>query len=458
MSTEVINLDSINRQHNDLDTSQYDLSDTRSGKVKRIVRFVCTKVCAGIIILGIISIVIICVAFLVSYENDAEVTLTVGVLKKDLSSEQDFWFDKALDDLEDGLNTPINSKKAQNIILFVADGFDPDAISSARIRHYGTNGSFAWERFPHVGVVRWNKRLAVGTGMFGGVGAHSGTSGLDSSVFPDDCLRMDDDRTHVESILSWAQQLDLKTGLITNGDLRRGSSVALYAHIANNSWACPSMLPDRTQLPGCLDAETQLRFNEPGKKLNVIMGWDTLEEMCDSEHTLKMSWKDDGYSIAEAVSDFLPHVIDDDTEYVRALLPGTLRRGIPLQTMITKSLQILTEDSDGFILVVMCEPVSKIDEGVDIIELEEAVKTALSSLGSSMEDTLMITTFTPVFSNQQDNTKDETKDSIIYAIGPMAHLFRNLHDPTYIAHVISYAARLGRFRDSLLANSLLQWF
>lgn len=283
--------------------------------------------------------------------------------------------------MEDALNTPINSKKAQNIILFVADGFDPDAISSARIRHYGTNGSFAWERFPHVGVVRWNKRLAVGTGMFGGVGAHSGTSGLDSSVYPDDCLRMDDDRTHVESILSWAQQLDLKTGLITNGDLRRGSSVALYAHIANDSWACPSMLPDRTQLPGCLDAETQLRFNEPGKKLNVIMGWDTLEEMCDSEHTLKKSWKDDGYSIAEAASDFLPHVIDDDTEYVRVLLPGTLRRGIPLQTMVTTSLQILTEDSDGFILVVICEPVSKIDEGVDIIELEEAVKTALSSLG-----------------------------------------------------------------------------
>ncbi|XP_062715367.1 alkaline phosphatase, tissue-nonspecific isozyme-like [Aedes albopictus] len=457
MSSEVINLDSINRQ-NEMETSEYDLSQTRSSKVKRVLRFICTKVCAGIIIVGIISIVIVCVAFLVSYENDTEVTLTVGVLKKDLSPEQDVWFKKALEDLESALNAQINTKKAQNVIMFVVDGFEPEAISLARVRKYGTNGTFTWERFPHLGISRWNNRLAIGTAIFGGVGAHTGTSGVDSSVRPNNCLRLADDRTHVESILSWAQEVDLKTGVVTNGDIRKGTTVALYAHIANDSWACPSMLPDQTQIPGCLDAETQLMYELPGKKLDVIMGWNAVEAACDSEHTLQKSWEDDDTLNAEVPSDFWTKITDGDTEYIRAILPESLRFNVSLQAMIIKSLQVLTKESDGFVLVVICEPTSASATGNDINELEESVKTTMSFLGNSLDETLIITTFTPYFEQQQDISEDESRDSLIYATGPMAHLFRNVHDPTFIAHVVSYAARLGRFRDSLLANSLLQWF
>lgn len=83
MSSEVINLDSMNRR-NDMDTSEFDLSQPRSGRVKEFFRFICTKICVFLIIVGIISIVIVCVAFLVNYENDAEVTLTMDVLKEDL--------------------------------------------------------------------------------------------------------------------------------------------------------------------------------------------------------------------------------------------------------------------------------------------------------------------------------------------------------------------------------------
>ncbi|KXJ78655.1 hypothetical protein RP20_CCG003665 [Aedes albopictus] len=380
MSSEVINLDSINRQ-NEMETSEYDLSQTRSSKVKRILRFICTKVCAGIIIVGIISIVIVCVAFLVSYENETEVTLTVGVLKKDLSPEQDVWFKKGLEDLESALNAQINTKKARNVIMFVVDGFEPEAISLARVRKYGTNGTFTWERFPHLGISRWNNRLAIGTAIFGGVGAHTGTSGVDSSVLSNDCLRLADDRTHVASILSWAQEVDLKTGVVTNGDIRKGTTVALYAHIANDSWACPSMLPDQTQIPGCLDAETQLMYELPGKKLDVIMGWNAVEAACDSEHTLQKSWE------------------DDDT------------------AMIIKSLQVLTTESDGFVLVVICEPTSASATGNDINELEESIKATMSFLGNSLDETMIITAFTPYFEQKQDISEDESRDSLIYATG-----------------------------------------
>lgn len=38
-------------------------------------------------------------------------------------------------------------------------------------------------------------------------------------------------------------------------------------------------------------------------------------------------------------------------------------------------------------------------------------------------------------------------DVSVHAIGPFAHLFHRTHEQSYVAHVISYAARIGRFRD-----------
>lgn len=46
--------------------------------------------------------------------------------------------------------------------------------------------------------------------------------------------------------------------------------------------------------------------------------------------------------------------------------------------------------------------------------------------------------------------KDEThggEDVPIYASGPMAHLFRGVVEQNYIAHVMAYAACIGRNKD-----------
>lgn len=38
----------------------------------------------------------------------------------------------------------------------------------------------------------------------------------------------------------------------------------------------------------------------------------------------------------------------------------------------------------------------------------------------------------------------------------MAHLFHKIHEQSYVAHVISYAAHIGRFRDSKTVNSFME--
>ncbi|KAF5290837.1 hypothetical protein FQA39_LY14599 [Lamprigera yunnana] len=40
-------------------------------------------------------------------------------------------------------------------------------------------------------------------------------------------------------------------------------------------------------------------------------------------------------------------------------------------------------------------------------------------------------------------------DVLIYSKGPMAHLFHSVHEQTYVAYVISYAAKIGPFKENI---------
>lgn len=48
-------------------------------------------------------------------------------------------------------------------------------------------------------------------------------------------------------------------------------------------------------------------------------------------------------------------------------------------------------------------------------------------------------------------------DVSIHAIGPSAHLFHSVHEQSYVAHVIAYAARIGRFREMNWFEKLLNF-
>jgi alkaline phosphatase len=54
-----------------------------------------------------------------------------------------------------------------------------------------------------------------------------------------------------------------------------------------------------------------------------------------------------------------------------------------------------------------------------------------------------------------DENTHSGMDVAIHAMGPMAHLFHRVHEQSYVAHVIGYAARIGRFRDTTVANAIL---
>lgn len=49
---------------------------------------------------------------------------------------------------------------------------------------------------------------------------------------------------------------------------------------------------------------------------------------------------------------------------------------------------------------------------------------------------------------QTNENAHSGSDVTVHAIGPMAHLFQRVHEQSYVAHLISYAAKIGRFRQT----------
>lgn len=74
----------------------------------------------------------------------------------------------------------------------------------------------------------------------------------------------------------------------------------------------------------------------------------------------------------------------------------------------------------------------------------------------SLEDTEAFTYVQQVGILTDENTHSGV-DVGVHAMGPFAHLFHRTHEQSYVAHVISYAARLGRFRETGMSLSPNDW-
>lgn len=64
----------------------------------------------------------------------------------------------------------------------------------------------------------------------------------------------------------------------------------------------------------------------------------------------------------------------------------------------------------------------------------------------SKEDTTAYT-YVQQAAIKTDENAHAGADVTIHAIGPMAHLVQRVHEQSYVAHLISYAARIGRFHQ-----------
>uniref|UniRef100_A0A182S7S2 alkaline phosphatase n=1 Tax=Anopheles maculatus TaxID=74869 RepID=A0A182S7S2_9DIPT len=434
---------------NHLDNTARDSENANKRFARRKVGCGCSVLCVGMLVAMVFAIVLLCIGFIVVYENEGQVVATVDLFTEELPPEQAVWFESNLAELRNAFRVvEENKKRARNVVLFLAlDSAQPLSASS-----FSDHPRPIWESFPHLALLRptsidRSTRASFNpTSMFCGIETGWHTIGYDSAVKPwEECVSAPNSSTHhAASILQWAQTVGRRTGVVTNGEIVQPFPAALYAHTANASWLHNS--PDPLLCP---DVRSQLLHGAIGKQLNVIAG--TLncpDEFC--REAFEAEWENErlvegtSYKAVHDLGDLLDHSLED-IEYTLGLYDQqTLAEPTAFHDLVTGALTVL-ESPEGFLLVAIADPNAQIAPR----EIDSAVRATLKKLSGDLDDSLIVVV-------RSDARDGDAAFATVHAIGPMSHLLHRVHNQTFLAHFISYAARIGRFRDADLTNLILQ--
>lgn len=127
---------------------------SKQAKVQPFLQMLKSKFFISCLILAAVFVSLLCIGLVISYEKDNDVTHSIDAWKDQLSVEQSEWFDDGLDELKEALQAKVNTRRAKNVVLFVGDGMGPNTVTATRVHRYGEEGLLAWERFPHMGMLK----------------------------------------------------------------------------------------------------------------------------------------------------------------------------------------------------------------------------------------------------------------------------------------------------------------
>ena len=337
---------------------------------------------------------------------------------------------------------------ANNIILFVGDGMGVSTVTAARILDgqqrgmLGEENSLSFGKFPFVGLsktytvdAQTPDSAGTMTAMISGVKTDNGVIGLDEGAVRGDCGSVAGNQ--VFTALELAEIAGLSTGIVTTARVTHATPAATYAKSPERNWEDNSKLPAAAVTSGCEDIAAQLinfKANLQRKYatadidgIEVVMGGGRRHFLpnlksansADADSEIEGD-RSDGRNLVEEWIRLYPAgvYIDDqsgfdgvDSETTKQLFglfsESHMRyaadrkndiSGEPsLSEMTAKAIEILDNNSRGFLLVVES---GRIDHGHhagsaftalnDTIELSRAVQSAVD--GTKAEETLIIVT------------------------------------------------------------------
>lgn len=347
-----------------------------------------------------------------------------------IEQDIDYWNNKAQNILKEQLNkNRLNTKVAKNVIFFLGDGMGISTQMASRMFKGGEEVELSFEKFPYSGLSKTyctNTQVAdsacSATSYLGGIKGNYGTIGLSAAVLQGDCMGQNKSLNHVDSIIKYAQDNGMRTGVITNTRITHATPAGTYAHIANRNWENDARVKnDGGDTETCPDIAYQLVHGYVGKRLNLIMGGGRQEFLMENEKDIDGNF---GKRTDKNLIKHWMHIhrrkrskyvetkeellnLDDGVERLLAIfdsnhLPFNLDENAKdkpsLSEMLNKALDILESDDDkGFFLFVEG---GKIDHAHhfglakkaldETIEFEKAVELARSR--TSEDDTLIVVT------------------------------------------------------------------
>lgn len=115
---------------------------------------------------------------------------------------------------------PESLVRVKNVILFVGDGMGIETVTASRIfkrqRSRNPEAKLSFDKFPATALLQTDmensqisESAAAATALFCGVKTRFENLGVDSTAENDSCINTD---SYTPSLISWAQERDLKTG------------------------------------------------------------------------------------------------------------------------------------------------------------------------------------------------------------------------------------------------------
>jgi alkaline phosphatase len=194
-----------------------------------------------------------------------------------------WWYQQGADKVQQlALQSPYPSK-AKNIIIFIGDGMSISTITAARIlqgqQHggYGEENQLSFEKFPQTALSKTynsNQQTPDSAGTMSaimtGVKTKAGVIAVDGTVNLNDC---DSGKNHQRmTLLEWAENNGMNTGIVTTARLTHATPAATYAHSVSRNWESDSDIPVEQREKGCTDIAAQLIEFPYGDGLEVAIG------------------------------------------------------------------------------------------------------------------------------------------------------------------------------------------
>ena len=203
----------------------------------------------------------------------------------------EFWLRSGKRALERALQTRPTSGRAKNSIIFIGDGMSLTTITAARIlsgqlaNRSGEEEQLSFEQLPNVALIKTYNidqqvpdSAATATAILCGVKANFYTLGVNANVKLNETNCGLVRENQVSSLLRQAQEAGKSTGVVTNTRITHATPAAAYAHTSNRRWESDAQMPRGGGGGGdeegaqCKDIARQLVEDEPGSKLNVVLG------------------------------------------------------------------------------------------------------------------------------------------------------------------------------------------
>ncbi|XP_049273326.1 alkaline phosphatase, tissue-nonspecific isozyme-like [Rhipicephalus sanguineus] len=198
-------------------------------------------------------------------------------MSTNIQANRTYWSQLGKSQIEKTLAREEIRNRAKFVILFLGDGMGVSTVTAARIykgqfkNQSGEETVLSWEEFPYVSLsktygldAQTSDSANSATAYLCGVKANIGTVGVDSTVKGGECHN--DSTAYVDSIMQWAQDAGMWTGLVTTSTVTDASPAAAYAHSGFREWQ--HFVPKDCNAS---DIAKQLIYNSPGRDMRVIL-------------------------------------------------------------------------------------------------------------------------------------------------------------------------------------------